>query len=113
MQFDAVGMLRCHGELLGASSLPESLTVKLDGEGKDRSGAGSGTHHNEASLAQTRGVEQTHRCRPIVVLCHRRPMPLLSLVIDVVVPSLSCVSARQVGKVCLPWYLMIKNNEIG
>ena len=104
-------MSRCHGELLGASLLPESLTVELDGEGKDRGGAGSGTHQNEASLAQTRGVEQTHRCHPIVVLCHCRPMPLLSLVIDVVVPLLSCVSARQVGKVCLPWYFMIKNNE--
>ena len=79
MQFDAVGMSCCHGELLGASSLPESLTIELDGEGKDRGGAGSGTHHNEASLAQTRGVEQTRRCRPIVVLCHRRPIPLLSL----------------------------------
>ena len=67
MQFDAVGMSCCHGELLGASSLPESLTIELDGEGKDRGGAGSGTHHNEASLAQTRGVEQTRRCRPIVV----------------------------------------------
>ena len=99
---------------LGASLLLESLTVKLDGEGKDRGGAGSGTHHNEASLAQTRGVEQTRRCCPIVVLCHRCSMPLLSLVIAVVVPSLSCVSARQVGKkVCLPWYFMIKNNELG
>ena len=90
MQFDAVGMSCCHGELLGASSLLESLTVELDGEGKDRGGAGSGTHHNEASLTQMRGVEQTCRCHPIVVLCHRRPMPLLSLVIDIVVPSLSC-----------------------
>ena len=114
MQFDAIGMSHCHGELLGASSLRESLTIKLDGEGKDRGGAGSGTHHNEASLAQTRGVEQTRCCHPIVVLCHRRPMPLLSLVIDVVIPSLSCVSARHVGKkVCLLWYFMIKNNELG
>ena len=112
MQFDAVGMLHCHGELLGASSLLESLTFEWDGEGKDRGGAGSGTHHNEASLAQTRGVEQTHRCRPIVVLCHHHPMPLLSLVIDVVVPLLCCVSVRQVGKkVCLLWYFMIKNNK--
>ena len=102
MQFDAVGMLHCHSELLGASSLPESLTIKLDGEGKDRGGAGSGTHHNEASLTQTRGVEQTCCCPPIVVLCHRRPMPLLSLIIDLAVPLLSCVSVRQVEKVCLP-----------
>ena len=35
MQFDVVGMSRCHGELLGATSLPESLTVKLDGEGTE------------------------------------------------------------------------------
>ena len=98
MKFNAVGMSRCHGELLGASSLPESLTAKLDGEGKDRGGAGSGTHHNKASLAQTQGVEQTRRCCPIVVLCHHRPMPLLSLVIDIVVPSLSCVQQDRLGR---------------
>ena len=56
MQFDAVGC-RAAGELLGTSSLPESLIVELDGEGKDRGGIGSETHLNEASLAQTRGVE--------------------------------------------------------
>ena len=66
MQFDVVEMLCCHSELLGASSSPESLIIELDSEEEeDRGGAGSGTHLNEASMAQTQGVEQTCYCHPI------------------------------------------------
>ena len=107
MQFDVVEMLHCHSELLGASSLPESLIVKLDGEGKDRGGAGSGTHLNEASLAQTRGVEQICCC-PIVVHVIIIPCPCHQHCHSIVV---MCISEAGWKGVCLLWYFKVKNNE--
>ena len=113
MQFDAVGMSRCHGELLGASSLPESLTVKLDGEGKTEVVQALGLTTTKLAWHKREGWNKHIVVVPLLCCVIVAPCPCYPLSSTLSFHR-SCVSARQVGKkVCLPWYLMIKNNEIG